>query len=348
MNLLLTLAVVFGILVLVRIANVAQMAAELSGETDEEEEEKANKWNSLGFLLFMVIGLPVMVYYTIKWRPLMLPVAASEHGVGVDKLMDINWLVLIVTFFITSILLFWFAYKYRYNKNRRSYYFHDNMKLEMLWTVVPTIVLSGLIVTGLMEWNKITDMTKSEQGLKVQIYAKQFDFTARYSGKDNKLGSSFFRNITDTNPLGVDASDANAADDKFSTELVMPVGEEIELVINSRDVIHSVYLPHFRVQMNAVPGMTTRFHFKPTITTTKMKEITGDTKFEYILLCNKICGVAHYNMKMPVRVVEKEEYTTWLREQKKVFTREAINAAMGISAPAPASSPIDTTVVSAK
>ena len=348
MNLLLTLAVVFGILVLVRIANVAQMAAELSGETDEEEEEKANKWNSLGFLLFMVIGLPVMVYYTIKWRPLMLPVAASEHGVGVDKLMDINWLVLIVTFFITSILLFWFAYKYRYNKNRRSYYFHDNMKLEMLWTVVPTIVLSGLIVTGLMEWNKITDMTKSEQGLKVQIYAKQFDFTARYSGKDNKLGSSFFRNITDTNPLGVDASDANAADDKFSTELVMPVGEEIELVINSRDVIHSVYLPHFRVQMNAVPGMTTRFHFKPTITTTKMKEITGDTKFEYILLCNKICGVAHYNMKMPVRVVEKEEYATWLREQKKVFTREAINAAMGISAPAPASSPIDTTVVSAK
>lgn len=345
MNLLLTLAVVFGILVLVRIANVAQMAAELSGETDEEEEEKANKWNSLGFLLFMVIGLPLMVYCAIKWRPLMLPVAASEHGVGVDKLMDINWWVLIITFFITSILLFWFAYKYRYNKNRRSYYFHDNMKLEMIWTVVPTIVLSGLIVTGLIEWNNITDIAKTNQGMKVQIYAKQFDFTARYAGKDNKLGSSFFRNITDTNPLGVDSSDASAADDKFSSELVMPVGEEIELVINSRDVIHSVYLPHFRAQMNAVPGMTTRFHFKPTITTTKMKEITGNPKFEYIMLCNKICGVAHYNMKMPVRVLEKDEFTKWLREQKRVFTRESLNAAAGADS---TKITVDSTVVSAK
>lgn len=345
MNLLLTLAVVFGILVLVRIANIAQMASELSGETDEEEAEKADKWNSLGFLLFMVIGLPLMVYCTIKWMPLTLPVAASEHGVGVDKLMDINWWVLIITFFITSILLFWFAYKYRYNKNRRSYYFHDNMKLELIWTVVPTIVLSGLIVTGLIEWNNITDLSKSEKGAKIQIYAKQFDFTARYAGKDNKLGASFFRNISDTNPLGVDINDANAEDDKTSSELVMPVDEEVELVINSRDVIHSVYLPHFRAQMNAVPGMTTRFHFKPTITTAKMKEITGNPKFEYILLCNKICGVAHYNMKMPVRVLEKEDYVKWLREQKKVFTREALNAtAAGDSVKVPMDS---TAVVSA-
>ncbi len=342
MNLLLTLAVVFGILVLVRIANVAQMAAELSGETDEEEEEKANKWNSLGFLLFMVIGLPLMVYCAIKWRPLMLPVAASEHGVGVDKLMDINWWVLIITFFITSILLFWFAYKYRYNKNRRSYYFHDNMKLELIWTVVPTIVLSGLIVSGLVEWNKITDIAKTDQGMKVQIYAKQFDFTARYAGKDNMLGTSFFRDITDANPLGVDSADAAAADDKTSQELVMPVDEDIELVINSRDVIHSVYLPHFRVQMNAVPGMATRFHFKPTITTARMKEITGNAKFEYIMLCNKVCGVAHYNMKMPVRVIERDEFVRWLREQKKVFTREALNAA------AATTTPVDSAVVSAK
>jgi cytochrome c oxidase subunit II len=343
MNLLLTLAVVFGILVLVRIANIAQMASELSGETDEEEAEKADKWNSLGFLMFMVIGLPLMVYCAIKWRPLMLPVSASEHGVGVDKLMDINWWVLIITFFITSILLFWFAYKYRYNKNRRSYYFHDNMKLELIWTIVPTIVLSGLIVTGLLEWNKITDLSKSETGIKIQIYAKQFDFTARYAGKDNKLGASFFRDITDTNPLGVDIADANSEDDKTSAELVMPVGEEIELVINSRDVIHSVYLPHFRAQMNAVPGMTTRFHFKPTITTARMKEITGNPKFEYILLCNKICGVAHYNMKMPVRVLEKDDYVKWLREQKKVFTREALNATTAGDSTTVA--PVDSTAV---
>ncbi len=321
MNLLLTLAIVFGVLVLIRIANVAQMAAELSGENEEDEQDKSNKWNATGFLLFMIFGLALLTWSTLEWLPLTLPVAASEHGVEVDNLMNINWAVLIVVFFITQFLLFWFAYKFRYNRNRRSFYFHDNNKLEALWTIVPTIVLAGLIVTGLVEWNKITDRAEMSKGIKIQVYSKQFDFTTRYAGKDNELGSSFFKNITDENPLGVDSSDPKAKDDKISKELVMPVGEEIELVINSRDVIHSVYLPHFRVQMNAVPGMTTRFHFKPTVTTAKMKEITGDDKFEYIMLCNKICGVAHYNMKMPVRVVEKDEYKKWLLKEKKVFTK---------------------------
>lgn len=319
MNFLLTLAIVFGILVLVRIANVAQMAAELSGENEEDEQDKSNKWNGLGFLLFMVFGIALMVYCTVKWLPFALPVAASEHGVDVDKLMNINWLVLIVVFFITQFLLFWFAYKYRYNRNRRSFYFHDNNKLEAIWTIVPTIVLAGLIVTGLMEWNKITDRAAAAKGMKVQIYSKQFDFTARYAGNDNTLGSSFFRNISDSNPLGVDSTDVAAKDDIIAKEFVMPVGEEIEMVINSRDVIHSVYLPHFRVQMNAVPGMTTRFHFKPTITTARMKEITGNDKFEYVILCNKVCGVAHYNMKMPVRVLERAEFDAWLMKEKKVF-----------------------------
>lgn len=327
MNLLLTLAIVFGVLVLVRIANVAQMAAELSGENEDDEQDKSNKWNGMGFLLFMIFGLALMTYSTIKWLPLTLPVAASEHGVKVDQLMDLNWAVLIIVFFITQFLLFWFAYKYRYNRNKRSFYFHDNNKLEAIWTIVPTIVLAGLIVTGLVEWNKITDLATKENGIKIQVYSKQFDFTTRYAGKDNKLGASFFRNITDVNPLGVDPEDVAAKDDKIAKELVMPVGQEIELVINSRDVIHSVYLPHFRVQMNAVPGMTTRFHFKPTVTTAKMREITGNDKFDYIMLCNKICGVAHYNMKMPVRVLEKDEYTKWLRGEKKVFEPAAATPA---------------------
>lgn len=335
MNILLILAIVLGVLVLVRIANVAQLAADLSGESDEDEQAKANKWNSLGFLLFMIVGMSLFLYCTVKWMPLTLPVAASEHGVEVDKLMNINWMVLIVVFFITQFLLFYFAYNYRYSKHRRSFYFHDNNKLEALWTIVPTIVLAVLLVTGLVEWNKITDRDKMEDGMKMQVYARQFNFIVRYAGADNQLGSSFFRNISDTNPLGVDSTDRNGYDDKIvTTELVMPVDTELEMVMNSQDVIHSVYLPHFRTQMNAVPGMTTRFHFKPTITTAKMKEITGNDKFEYILLCNKVCGVVHYNMKMPVRVLEKEEFKAWLRDQKLVFEKNAPAAAPAPAAPA--------------
>lgn len=334
MNLLLILAIVFGVLVLVRIANVAQMAADLSGQSQEEEQEKSNKWNSVGFLLFMFVFFGLVIYTTYEWGKLTLPQAASEHGVDIDNFMAVNWMVLYPVFFLTNFLLFYFAYRFRYNKHRRSFYFHDNNKLEALWTIVPTIVLSGLIVTGLVEWNKITDKAAADKGIKIQIYSKQFDFTARYAGKDNKLGESFFRNISDVNPLGVDTMDAAVMDDVMSSELVMPVGEEIELVINSRDVIHSVYLPHFRVQMNAVPGMTTRFHFKPTVTTAKMKEITGNDKFEYIMLCNKICGVAHYNMKMPVRVLEKADFEAWLKKDTKpAFARTVAETPAAPAAP---------------
>jgi cytochrome c oxidase subunit 2 len=260
-----------------------------------------------------------MFYIINAYSPLMLPVSASEHGVAIDKLMNINWLVLFITFLITQILLFFFAFKYKFNKNRRAFYFHDNNKLEAIWTVIPTIVLASLIVTGLQEWNDITNKSDKMEGLKIQVYAKQFDFTARYAGEDKNLAKANFRLISDANPLGVDSLDKFAADDIISKELVMPKGAEIELVINSRDVIHSVYLPHFRVQMNAVPGMTTRFSFKPTMTTAEMQKETKNPKFEYVMLCNKVCGVAHYNMKMPVRVVEMAEYQDWLKSQPLVF-----------------------------
>jgi len=319
MNILLILAVVFGTLVLVRLANVAAIASKLSGENEEAEQESANRWNSIGMLTFLIVGLITMFYLINAYAPLMLPVSASEHGVAIDELMNINWIVLFITFLITQILLFFFAFKYKFNKNRRSFYFHDNNKLEAIWTVIPTIVLASLIVTGLQEWNDITNKSDKMEGIKIQVYAKQFDFTARYAGDDKNLAKTNFRLISDANPLGVDSLDKYAADDIIAKELVMPKGAEIELVINSRDVIHSVYLPHFRVQMNAVPGMTTRFSFKPTMTTAEMQKETNNPKFEYVMLCNKVCGVAHYNMKMPVKVVEMAEYQDWLKAQPLVF-----------------------------
>jgi len=342
MNILLILAVVFGTLVLVRLANVAAIASKLSGENEEAEQESANRWNSIGMLTFLIVGLITMFYLINAYSPLMLPVSASEHGVAIDKLMNINWIVLFITFLITQILLFFFAFKYKFNKNRRAFYFHDNNKLEAIWTVIPTIVLASLIVTGLQEWNDITNKSDKMEGIKIQVYAKQFDFTARYAGEDKNLARTNFLLISDANSLGVDSLDKYAADDIIAKELVMPKGAEIELVINSRDVIHSVYLPHFRVQMNAVPGMTTRFSFKPTMTTAEMQKETKNPKFEYVMLCNKVCGVAHYNMKMPVRVVEMAEYQDWLKSQPLVFP-VASEATAGASTPTAESAATMTT-----
>lgn len=330
MNILLILAVVFGVLVLVRLANVAQLASQLSGESDEAEQDKDNKVNGWLMLGFLWIGMFLLVYMMIQYRQYLLPVSASEHGVGLDNLMNINWVILFVVFFITQIALFGFAFKYRYNKNRRGYFYHDNNKLEVIWTVIPAIVLIALVFAGLKQWNNITQVTHND-AMYVQVYGKQFDWTVRYSGKDNQLGKSSFRMITDNNPLGVDSLDHAAADDIITRELHMPVGIPIDVVINSRDVIHSFFLPHFRVQMNAVPGMNTHFYFKPTITTAKMRAITKDEKFDYVLLCNKICGVAHYNMKMKVVVDEPADFKAWLLKEKLVFEKPA--------APAPATTP---------
>ena len=110
----------------------------------------------------------------------------------------------------------------------------------------------------------------------------------------------------------------NGTDDKIAMagEFHLPVGKDISFIFRSQDVIHSAYMPHFRAQMNAVPGSITSFHFKPTITTEEMRRKTGNPDFDYILLCNKICGAAHYNMQMNIIVESQEDYERWLAEQK--------------------------------
>ncbi|MFM9051326.1 MAG: cytochrome c oxidase subunit II, partial [Bacteroidota bacterium] len=263
--------------------------------------------------------------------------AASKHGVLTDDYLNLNFAIIIVVFFITQVLLFWFAYKYRHRKGEKAYFYPDNHKLELIWTAVPAVVLMALIVYGLKLWTDITGPAPKE-AMVIEIYGKQFDWTARYAGQDNQLGKSNFKLITDDNPLGVDSSDALSKDDKITRELYLPVNTPVVLKIHSRDIIHSVYLPHLRAQMNAVPGMTTQFHFEPTITSDSMKLITGNDKYSYVLLCNKICGVAHYNMRMNVVVTSADEFKKWYAGQQYVFARneEATPAA-------PVVTPVDST-----
>lgn len=327
MNVLIILAVLLTIIVLVRLTNIVQLAAELSGENEEAEDKRDNKINGILLVGFMVVGLGLMVYMTLRYNQYMLPVAASEHGVEIDNLLNWNFAVIGLVFFITQIALFWFAYKYRYNKERRAYFYPDNHKLELIWTIIPTIVLSALIVTGLASWNKITQSEHTD-GMKIEIYGYQFNWIARYAGKDNKLGSSYYKNINDENALGVNYNDPAAADDIMTkgNEMHLPVGIPIAMEFHAREVLHSAYFPHLRTQMNCVPGMTTSFYFKPTITTDEMRKITKNEKFDYILLCNKICGVAHYTMKMKVVIDTSEDFKKWLKGEKKVVPAQPSGA----------------------
>ena len=229
--------------------------------------------------------------------------------------------LILTVFFILTPMLFFFAYKYRGRTNNTAYYYTHNNKLEIIWTIIPTIVLTGVIIFGLKTWDKAMNVDTTDAQV-IEVYAKQFDWTARYSGADSILGSAHYKLVgeeLDTgdyilfgkgNLLGVDINDKNAEDDMITKEVHLTKEKPVLLKFRSQDVIHSAFLPHFRVQMNCVPGMTTQFAFTPTQTTQEMKQQEGED-FEYILLCNKICGSAHYNMQMSFVVETEDEYNAW-------------------------------------
>jgi cytochrome c oxidase subunit 2 len=270
---------------------------------------------------------------------------ASEHGVDYDRLMWISFAIIFVVQTITQFLLHYFGYKYRGEKGKKALFYADNDKLELIWTIIPVITLAALILYGLYSWTNIMDINDEGDPLVVELYAQQFNWTARYGGDDNVLGDASARliDIDKANILGIDESDPNAVDDIIVKELHLPVGRKVNFYMRSQDVLHSAYMPHFRAQMNCVPGMVTQFSFTPTITTEEMRlqpEIIDKVKrtnkiraeraaageensdpweFDYILLCNKICGKSHYNMQMKIIVESEEDFQKWLDSQKNLW-----------------------------
>jgi len=287
-------------------------------------------------LLFGFGLLASFVWMVNTWSPLFLPKPSSLHGVEIDMLWDVSMGLIVVTFFIVQPILFFFAYKYRGKEGQKATYYEHNNKLEFVWTIVPAIVLAVLIVYGMTTWSNVWNPDNDEEPIVIELYAQQFKWIARYSGDDNTLGNANVRLIQGVNTVGVDTMDVASQDDIVVSELHLPVGRPIKFLFRSQDVIHSAYMPHFRAQMNCVPGAQTSFQFTPTITT---EEIRTDPdviqkverinkirleagkefyEYDYLLLCNKVCGSAHYNMQMPLIVETQAEYAQWLLQQKTV------------------------------
>jgi len=314
-NILIALVLILLVAALVQILRVSELLSELKKQDVNEVTDKDNAIQGKILLIVGALFLVSVVWQFVNWIPLMLPPASSEHGAVIDSLMQFTMLLIIFVFFITHPILFWYGYKYNKNKkNPVAFFFPHNNKLEVVWTVVPTIVLTAVILYGLSAWDQITNADTSKSQV-IELYAKQFSWTARYSGADNTLGNANFRLVEGKNALGVDMEDSNATDDIMTREVHLVKDKPVLLKFRSQDVIHSAYLPHFRVQMNCVPGMTTQFAFTPTQTTVEMKNQEGED-FEFILLCNKICGVAHYNMQMKFIVETQEEYDAWIASKK--------------------------------
>ena len=381
------IVIVLGVVAVAQLVRLYELSSKLRKEGEHETNSRDNRLNArlmLVFMSFLYIGF-IYLMYKFGWTG--RGEAASVHGKELDWLLNINFILIIAVFFLTNTLLFSFASKYIRKPGVKAFYFpHDN-KLEMIWTVIPAATLAVIIILGLRSWNKITDVADNES-IVVELFSKQFDWTARYSGEDNKLGKFDYKLTSDDNELalvttntldsaihrmengisGIKSLESKLNDrnivmsnddrDKFSIDLerksrlirllqqmrghhdskidamawddiiqkdtlFLCVNKEYEFNFRSKDVIHSAYFPHFRSQMNTVPGLTTRFKFTPDITTKEMKNKMNDEDFHFVLMCNKICGSAHYKMKMMVVVLDESSYTDWMKSKSQSTFRDS-------------------------
>jgi len=304
------------------VINKTLKALELSYELNGKSVSAIwNKVNGLFFFLFGFLLLGLTLWEMKKHGAQILPESASEHGLITDGLFSTTLIITGIVYVLTHILLFYFSFKYKHSTKRRAFWYPHNDKLEMYWTVIPAIVLTVLVVMGWKTWNGITKPAPKDAAV-VEITGKQFAWVVRYPGADRQLGDKNFKLINDLNEVGVNLEDKKSADDVFTKEIHIVVGKPVRFVFGARDVIHSAYMPHFRMQMNCVPGMPTTFWMTPRTTTSDMRDKLNDPKFDYILLCAKICGNAHFNMQMKVVVDTQEEYNKWMETQKPYFTEE--------------------------
>jgi len=375
-KLIILLVIVLGVIAAAQLMRLYELSSKMRKTGEHDITKRDNRLNAGLMLAFMFVLFGGFIYLILKYGWVGRGDAASVHGHELDWLLNLNFVIIITVFFLTNFLLFWFAFKYVKKPGVPAFYYPHNNKLEMVWTVIPAIVLAVIIIFGLRSWNKVTEEAPDE-AIVVELFSKQFDWTARYAGKDNKLGKFDYKLTEDAkNELalmttesiqmaidsmqfglkGIDKLEAQLNDrtimltpddreakrtdlgnkeklirllhqmkakhdssiDKLANDdfivkdtLYLCKGKEYEFNFRSKDVIHSAYFPHFRAQMNTVPGMTTRFKFTPDKTTAEMRVERDVEDFDYVLYCNKICGGSHYKMKMIIVVLEEDAYNAW-------------------------------------
>ena len=334
-----------------QISNIYKLIQNKMGKEKDDSQianEKDNDTQGKLMFAFLVFIYLVTIYCFWAYTKVLLPESASEHGVPYDRLLWISFAIILFAQTITQAVLHYFAYKYRGINNRKAFFItHDN-NLELVWTVIPAFVFFGLIIYGMVTWGQIMNFDdQDEDALVIELYAAQWNWKARYGGQDNVLGDANVRFLNDfdgRNSVGIDSSDPNGWDDiVVSQEFHIPVNRKVIFKMRSQDVLHSAYMPHFRAQMNCVPGMITEFAFTPTITTADMRmnsdvaskverinKIRYDNsqeliangeeglepyQFDYLLLCAKICGSSHYNMQMKIIVDSEKDYNKWISQQ---------------------------------
>jgi len=248
------------------------------------------------------------------------PECVTVGGKKVDSLLNFIFYLTGAVFLLTQAVYIYYLVKYRKRPGSKAYYSHGNNKLEIIWTAIPTAIFIGLVIYSNRLWSELHSEPPADS-VKIDIVSYQFGWDMRYPGADGKLGKVDTKLYSVDNKFALVPDDPAGADDFSSTELVIPVGKPVHIYLHSRDVIHSFYVPQFRLYQAAVPGRTIAWVW---FETTK----TGN----FQLACSQICGSGHYNMKAPIRVVTQEEFDKW--QAGKIAAKAAeMQSASALSSP---------------
>jgi cytochrome c oxidase subunit II len=248
-----------------------------------------------------------------------LPPAASEHAGRFDLMMDaVHWMMLALfvgwtAFFLYAVL--------RFRAGRNPVADHRGARTNAaLWIAgfVALLELGLLAGMSIPLWAERVDHLPDEsEATVVRVVAQQFAWNVWYPGADGVFGSQRLDLVDDAdNPLGIDRNDPNGADDITTiNQLYLPKGRPALLYLTSRDVIHSLSLPHMRIKQDAIPGVSTPVWFVPTRSTEEMRAATGNESFRFEIGCAQLCGNSHYSMRGFLTVYEPEEFEEWLAEE---------------------------------
>lgn len=322
--LLLTVIVLLLLGVLATSMKLIQGLTKLSGE--KEQEPDYNTMNARLMILFLVVFFGAIGYEIMIHKDYILPTSASKHGIDIDNMLWITTAICGFVFIVTQALLFGFAFQYRQKEGQKALYYPHNNKLEILWTTIPAIALTVLVLFGFRIWVNTTMTAKDVESYEIELYAYQFGWKIRYPGPDGKLGNADYRLLNFdpdkgiVNEVGLDPKDPAAQDDIVSSELVLPKGKMVKLRLRSRDVLHAALLPHFRAQMYCVPGTPTEINLEPIYTTEEFRSKINKPEFNFEMACNQICGASHFNMRKEILVVEEAAYLQWMGEQKAFYS----------------------------
>lgn len=242
-----------------------------------------------------------------------LPRNVGHFGHEIDFMIYvILWLTGITGVLVFSTMIY-FIVKYRHRPGVGAIHSHGNNTLEVVWTTIPVFIFLGLAIYGNEMWGRMRMQKPPADALQVAVVGEQFGWNIRYPGPDGKLAKMDAHKIGKENPFGVDPNDPEGRDD-FTTynEVVFPVNQPVQLHLSSKDVIHSFYVPEFRLYQDMVPGRVYDFVW-----------LKADATGNFQLACNQLCGQGHYKMFGKLAVVPEADYVAWAKSKAPTTTASA-------------------------